>query len=128
LLHDFESNLRKQFGISKVGGEQLQCTGESRTGSARHGRRRAADVALAASTTFHPATATTVIASRSPAASLAPQLYIKTVTATVAVGFTIAAATVFLSPAKFALPAPPHPSPSRQSLRHHLANLLRLLV
>jgi hypothetical protein len=103
-------------------------TGQSPPTTARYGRRRAAAAALAASRVFQLATATTVIASRSPAASLAPQLYIKTVTATVAVGFTIAAATVFLSPAKFALPTPPQSSPSRQSLRHRLANLLRLLV
>jgi hypothetical protein len=119
--------LRKQFKNLNFGG-QLQCTGESHTGSARHGRWRAADVALAASTIFQLATVTTVTASRSPAASLASQLYKKTVTATIAVGFTIAAATVLLSPAKFTLPTPPQPSPSRQSLRHHLANLLRLLV
>jgi hypothetical protein len=71
----------------KIWGGQLQCSGESCSGSARHGRRQAADAALATSTAFHPATVTTGTASRSPAASFASQRYKRTVTATVAVWF-----------------------------------------
>jgi hypothetical protein len=62
-------------------------TGQSPPTTTRYGRRRAAAAALAASMVFQLATANTVTASRSPAASLASQLYKKTVTATVAVRF-----------------------------------------